>query len=180
MISAIVLAAGESSRFGRPKQLLLLDRVLSNVRAAELDDVVVVLGAHADEIRREVRFAGERVIANPDYAQGMSTSIQAGLRALPPDAEAAMIVLGDQPFVAARTMALLASEFRRLRPAALVPTFNGRRGNPVIIGRALFPEMMALRGDVGFRAMAGRHATAEVAVDDGGVVRDVDTPADLP
>src|SRR5204863_2216344 len=96
-----VLAAGESSRFGRPKQLLLLERVLANVRAADVDDVVVVLGAHAEEVRRQVPFGSERVVLNPDYAQAMSTSIQAGLRALRDGTEAAMIVLADQPDVAA-------------------------------------------------------------------------------
>jgi molybdenum cofactor cytidylyltransferase len=180
MISAIVLAAGESTRFGRPKQLLFLDRVLENLRGANLDDIVVVLGAHAEEIRRQVRFDNERVVVNPDYALGMSTSIQAGLRALPPGVEAAMIVLGDQPYVSPATLNELIAEFRRVRPPALSPTHDGRRGNPVVIAAALFPEMMALRGDAGFRAIAGRHDVAELAVDDQGVLIDIDSPADLP
>src|SRR5438067_10090007 len=85
MISAIVLAAGQATRFGRCKQLVrigeksLLQHVLDNLRASSVEDVVVVLGAHADEIRRHVRFGGERVVENPDYANGMSTSLQAGL-----------------------------------------------------------------------------------------------------
>ena len=157
----------------------MLERVLENVRGAGFDDVIVVLGAHAGEIRRQVRFAGERVVVNPDYAQGMSTSIQAGLRALADGTEAAMIVLADQPYVTARTMGLLAAEFRRARPPALAPSFEGRRGNPIVIGAALFPELMELRGDAGFRAIAGRHPVAELAVDDPGVLMDVDTPADL-
>ena len=153
--------------------------MLENVRSAKLDDVIVVLGAHADEIRRQVRFGGERVVVNPDYAQGMSTSLQAGLRALADGAEGAMIVLADQPYVTARTMGLLAAEFRRARPPALAPSFEGRRGNPVVIGAALFPELMELRGDAGFRAIAARHAVAELAVDDPGVLMDVDQPSDL-
>lgn len=179
MIAAIVLAAGESSRFGSPKQLLLLARVLENVRGAGLDEVIVVLGAHSEEIRRQVRFAGERVVINPRYTEGMSTSIQCGLRALPGGAEAAMIVLGDQPYVTAETMARLAAEFRRARPAALAPSFRGRRGNPVVIAAALFPELMELRGDAGFRAIAARHAVAELQVDDKGVLMDVDEVGDL-
>src|SRR5262245_20217078 len=151
MIAAIVLAAGESSRFGQPKQLLLLGRVLANVRAAGLDDVIVVLGAHAEEVRRQVRFEDERIVVNPDFAAGMSTSIQAGLRALREGTEAVMIVLGDQPYVAPATMRLLRDRFR---PPTLVPTCNGRRGYPVVIGAALFPELMALRGDTGFRTIA--------------------------
>ncbi|MEK6373722.1 MAG: nucleotidyltransferase family protein [Acidobacteriota bacterium] len=179
MIAAVILAAGESKRFGKIKQLLLLDRVLENVRAARLDDVVVVLGAHAEEIRSAVRFEDERVVVNDDYAQGMSTSIQAGLRALPVEAEAAMIVLGDQPFVAPATMDLLIDEYQRARPPAVVPTVDGVRGNPVIIARALFGELMELRGDAGFRTIAARHAVLEVPVADRGVLMDVDTPSDL-
>lgn len=179
MIAAVILAAGESKRFGETKQLLLLDRVLENVRAARLDAVVVVLGAHAEEIRSAVRFAGERVIVNGDYAMGMSTSIQAGLRALPKDADAAMIVLGDQPLVAPATMNLLIDEFRRARPPAVIPTVDGVRGNPVIIASALFGELMELRGDAGFRTIAARHAVLEVPVADRGVLMDVDTPSDL-
>jgi molybdenum cofactor cytidylyltransferase len=179
VIAAVILAAGESKRFGETKQLLLLDRVLENVRAARLDDVVVVLGAHAEEIRSAVRFESERVVVNDDYALGMSTSIQAGLRALPAEAEAAMIVLGDQPFVAPATMHLLIDEYRRAQPSAVVPTVDGVRGNPAIIARALFGELMELRGDAGFRAIAARHAVLEVAVDDRGVLLDIDTASDF-
>ena len=179
MIAAIVLAAGESSRFGSPKQLLLLGRVLENVRDAGLDDIIVVLGAHAEEIREAVGFLGERVVVNPDYREGMSTSIRCGLRALREGAEGAMIVLGDQPYVTAETMARLAAEFRRTRPAALAPSFRGRRGNPLVIAAALFPEMMVLRGDSGFRAIAGRHAVSELEVDDRGVLVDIDELRDL-
>jgi len=182
MISAIILAAGRSTRFGGIKQLLLLDRVLENVRAARLDDVVVVLGAHAEEIRAKVAFDRERIVINPDYARGMSTSIQAGLRALPEAAEAAMIVLGDQPFVAPSTMNLLIDEYLRTRPAAVVPVYRGTRGNPVIVGKSLFGEMMSIEGDVGFRPiLASRPAEAcALSVDDPGVVNDIDTPIQFP
>ena len=179
MIAAVVLAAGESSRFGRPKQLLLLDRVLENVRGAKLDDVIVVLGAHAADILRDVDLSGARLVINESFADGMSTSIQAALRALHDGTEAVMIVLGDQPYVRSGTIDLLIDEFRRTRPDALVPVHDGRRGNPVIVAAALFPAVMELRGDVGFRAVAGRYKIAEVPVDDDGVLRDVDTAGDL-
>ncbi|HXH41672.1 MAG TPA: NTP transferase domain-containing protein [Thermoanaerobaculia bacterium] len=185
MISAIVLAAGQATRFGRCKQLVtvggkaLLDRALGNLRASKIDDIVVVLGAHAEEIRGQISFDGVRVVMNPDYAEGMSTSIQAGLRALPESAEAAMIVLGDQPFVTPRTLDLLVDEFVRARPKAIVPTYDGARGNPVIVSRALFGEMMNIRGDVGCRAVFGGHDVMTLPVDDRGVTMDIDTMEDL-
>jgi molybdenum cofactor cytidylyltransferase len=188
MLSAIVLAAGQATRFGRCKQLVpldgkpLLEHVLDTLRRSKVDDVVVVLGAHAEEIREQVRFDRERLILNHDYAEGMSTSIQAGLRALPAEAEAAMIVLADQPFVQPSTLDALCDEYRRSRAQVVLPTFNGFRGNPVLIDRSLFAEMKQIRGDTGCRAIFGDHAESivKVAVEDRGVVMDVDTPEDLP
>jgi xanthine dehydrogenase accessory factor len=181
MISAIVLAAGQSKRFGDCKQLSLVDgkpllqHVLDTLRQSKVDDVVVILGAYADEIRRTIEFRDERIIANPDYEKGMSTSIQAGLRAI--DSDAAFIVLADQPFVTAKTYDVLIDEYRRSRPSALIPTFNGFRGNPVLIDKSLFPEMMKLAGDTGARALL--RDAAKVAVDDRGILIDIDTPADV-
>jgi xanthine dehydrogenase accessory factor len=185
MISAIVLAAGEGTRFGQCKQLArvggkaLLQHTLDNLRASKIDEVVVILGARADEIREQVRFERERVVINPDYAQGMSTSIQAGLRAI--DAEGALIVLADQPFVAPGTIDLLIDEHRRTRAKVVIPTYNGFRGNPVLVDRSLFAEMMEIRGDIGCRAVFGEHreSIVKVPVDDRGVVTDIDTPDDL-
>ncbi|HSP35396.1 MAG TPA: nucleotidyltransferase family protein [Thermoanaerobaculia bacterium] len=183
MISAIVLAAGESTRFGACKQLALaagkpvLQRTLDALRASDVDDVVVVLGAHASEILERIEFRNERIVVNPDYANGMSTSIREGIRAV--DCEAAFVVLGDQPFVSARTYGLLIDEYRRSRAPIVVPAFEGRRGNPVLIDRSLFGEAALLRGDTGFRAIFANHALTTVAVDDRGILRDVDTAADL-
>ncbi len=190
MISAIVLAAGQATRFGQCKQVLrlggktILDHALDNLRGSKIDDIVIVLGAHADEIREKVRLlesSVERVVTNFDFASGMSTSIQAGLRALPESAEAAMIVLGDQPFVTPRTIDLLIDAYRRTRGNVIVPTYNGVRGNPVMVDRSLFGEMLGIRGDVGCRAIFGELADSivKVPVDDRGVLIDIDTREDL-
>jgi len=182
-ISAIVLAAGQATRFGQCKQLMrlgekaLLQHVLDNLAHSKIDDVVVVLGARADEIREQIQFGKARTIMNPDYANGMSTSIQAGLRAI--DSDAAMIVLADQPLVASRTLDLLIDEYRRSKPSVVIPTFNGFRGNPVIVDRSLFAEMMTIRGDIGCRSIFGNHPVHLLPVDDRGVVTDIDTPEDL-
>jgi xanthine dehydrogenase accessory factor len=185
MISAIVLAAGQATRFGRCKQLALigdkplLQHTLDHIGQSRVDDIVVVLGAHADEIQQKIRLGETRVVLNPDYAEGMSTSLQAGLRALRPGTKAALIVLGDQPFVAAPTIDALIDEYLRTRPSVVVPTYNGFRGNPVLIDQSLFPEMMEIRGDIGCRAIFGDHSVTKVAVTDRGVVQDIDTPEDI-
>jgi molybdenum cofactor cytidylyltransferase len=187
MISAIVLAAGGSARFGGCKQLVrmsgktLLDHVLDTLRTSTIHDVLVVLGAHADEIKRAVRFDRERIVMNPDHAGGISTSIHAALRALPDNTDAAMFVLADQPFVSAQTINTLAAEYERSKASLIVPTYKGARGNPVVAARSLFGEMMDINGDVGFRALFGKHAETivKVPVDDVGIVTDIDTPQDL-
>ena len=182
MISAIVLAAGQATRFGRLKQLVtlgekpLLQHVLDNLAQSKIDEVIVVLGAHADEIREQIQFGKARAVLNPDYANGMSTSIQAGLRAI--NAEAAMIVLADQPLVTSRTLDALIDEYRRSKPNVVIPTFNGFRGNPVIVDRSLFAEMMTIRGDIGCRSIFGNHPVHLLPVDDRGVVTDIDTVED--
>jgi len=185
VISAIVLAAGESTRFGHCKQLQLigekpmLEHTLDHVRLSRASEIIVVLGASAQEIQKQIRLEPERVIFNPHFAEGMSSSIQAGLRAA--SGHAALVVHADQPFVKPETMDRLIDEYERVRPKIVMPMYNGSRGNPVLVDRALFAEMMSLRGDIGFRAIFEKHAAsiAQVAVDDPGVIRDVDKPSDL-
>jgi molybdenum cofactor cytidylyltransferase len=185
MIAAIVLAAGQGSRFGKCKQLMpldgkpLLQHTLDHLNESRIDDIVVVLGAFAEEIREQIRFDRERIVINPDFERGMSTSLQAGLRAIDRNAEAAVIALGDQPFVEAKTIDALLDEYRRSQSPIVVPTYNGRRGNPVLIDRSLFERALEIRGDVGFRAVFGKEDVAEVPVSDSGVIIDIDTMEDI-
>ncbi|MEO8036000.1 MAG: NTP transferase domain-containing protein [Acidobacteriota bacterium] len=187
MIAAIVLAAGQASRFGQSKQLVrlgektLLEYVLGNLDQSTVDEVIVVLGANSERIRAETDFGDARVLDNAGYAQGMSTSIQAGLRALGSEADAALIVLADQPFVAPATLNRLCDEYRRTRSTIVIPTYKGLPGNPVIVGKELFPEMMTIRGDVGCRSIFAAHAGSitRVELDDRGVITDIDTVEDL-
>jgi len=185
--SAVILAAGASTRMGAVKQLLplegrpLLQRVLDNVRASSVGEVVLVLGSSAEAIRREIEAQNVRVVLNANYQQGMGTSLKSGLSALDPEAAAALIVLADQPFVRSATLDQLIAEHRRSGAQIVIPTYRGFRGNPVLLDRSVFPEVMALGGDIGCRAIFGDHPQGilKVPVDDVGILLDIDRQSDL-
>ncbi len=186
-VAAVILAAGQSRRMGRPKQLLraagktLLEHTLANVRASGASEIVLVLGARADEIRSQTVLEGVTVVVNPEYEQGMGTSIGAGLKALSQGVSAALIVLADQPFVQAATLNQLIAHYEKARPQIVIPVFKGFRGNPVLLDKSVFAEVMGLPGDVGCRAIFGDHTQGihKVAVDDVGVLLDADTTEDV-
>jgi molybdenum cofactor cytidylyltransferase len=185
-ISAIILAAGGSSRMGRPKQLLplgastVLAKTIETVRSAAVDELVLVLGAHAEAIRQQLPPEGLKVVMNPAYQQGMATSLCAGLAAVDEQSDAALIVLGDQPFIRPQTFNQIITEYRRARAQIIIPTCQGNRGNPVLLDRALFPEVMALEGDIGCRAIFPNHLEeiVKVEVEDAGILQDLDRPED--
>jgi molybdenum cofactor cytidylyltransferase len=185
--AAVILAAGTSTRMGTVKQLLRLDdrpllqHVIDNVRASGVTEIVVVLGFAEEAIRREIDAQNARVVINESYQQGMGTSLKAGLSAVDPSAEAAIIVLADQPFVQPATMDRLISEHRQCKAQIVIPIYRGFRGNPVLLDRAVFPEIMTLNGDMGCRAIFGDHleGTVKVPVDDVGILLDVDRPGDF-
>ena len=183
MIPAIVLAAGKSERMGSPKALLssagttFLESVLSSVRASSLDDVIVVLGHHRDEILRAIDL--ERGVFNEDYEQGMTTSFQAGIRQVPDKALGAMLFLVDHPAPEARTIDALVAAFR---PGHIVvPLLENRRGHPVLFSREALDEIAMLPPDRGansvVRAQPAR--VIQVSVSDPAVLTDIDTPEDF-
>lgn len=183
-IPAIVLAAGRSSRMGRPKPLVpiagkpMLAHLLERLTRSRIAEILVVLGPEAEAVRAQVDLHGARVVLNPDYRQGISSSVRAGVREAGADAEGYLFALGDQPFVDPSTFDRLTDTWLPHRDEILVPTFQGRRGNPVVVSRELGSEADALRGDVGFRALFDAHARAlrQVPVDDPGILIDMDTP----
>ena len=186
MISAVVLAAGVSSRMGRVKLVLpvegrpILETVLVTLRKAKVDEVVVVLGAGAAEIKKEVRFRGERVVFNPDYAEGMSSSLKLGLKKISPDSEAALVVLGDQPFLTSSTINRIVDGYLTTKAPVVVPVHGNIRGNPVLFDRSTFPAVMKVKGDVGAKSVVGAYGdmVLEVLSPDDGILIDIDTPSE--
>jgi molybdenum cofactor cytidylyltransferase len=189
-VAAIILAAGKSTRMGEAKQLLrlgestVLGRTIENVRrSAVVDEIVLVLGASAEAIRGQLPASlleGLKVVVNPAYEQGMASSLRAGLSALDSQIGAALIVLADQPFVRPETLDQLGREHRRTRAQIVIPSYQDRRGNPVLLDRSVFAEVMALQGDIGCRAIFGSHTerTVRLEVEDQGILLDIDNQED--
>ncbi len=165
-IVGVILAGGSSSRLGRPKQLLslgdrpVLAHTLAHALAADLDAVIVVLGHEAATVRERIDFAGAQVIVNNEYREGQSTSLRAGLAALPPDADAALFILGDQPLIGPAVHDALIAARRATGAPIVLPTYAGGRGNPVLIARELFPELAGVTGDQGARGVIRAYSAA--------------------
>jgi molybdenum cofactor cytidylyltransferase len=188
-VAAVILAAGRSTRMGGPNKLLAeiggrpLVRIAAEQALASRAGPVVVVTGHQHEAV-EAALAGLEVerVNNPNFADGLSTSLRTGLAALPADIDAAVVCLGDMPQVSAGLLDRLIAAFDPERGALIViPTIEGKRGNPVVWSRRFFPELMALEGDVGARNLIGRYAeaVAEVPLTDRAVLVDVDTPEAL-
>mgnify|MGYP001012858874 CR=1 FL=1 len=185
--AAVVLAAGQASRFGGGKLLAvyagrpLLHHALAAAKAAPVGEVVVVTGADAEAVAACAHAFDPalRMVYAPDHAEGMSASLRAGVAALSP-AAGAFIFLGDMPRVPHAILPALADAVRGGAMAA-APEFAGRRGNPVLLSQALFPVVGDLRGDTGARALLQGlgPALARVETDGEGVLFDVDQPSDL-
>jgi len=169
-VSGVILAAGESARLGRPKQLLELNGepivriVVRTAMESRLGQVVVVVGANAGEVAQAAGDFGQITIENERYTAGQSTSLHTGLLAVSPSAEAVMFMLGDQPEVTVDVIDALIETFERTGGAIVQPVYGSTPANPVLFARLLFPELLAITGDQGARSLIRRRAQDVVRV----------------
>lgn len=183
-VHAVLLAAGRSSRMGGPNKLMalfdgkpLVRRAAERVLASGVDGTVAVTGHQAERVDAALAGLALRVVHNPDFAEGLSSSLKAGVAALPEDAAGALVVLGDMPGVSSADLGRLIEAFRKADGRTVVrATFNGKRGNPVLLPRALFAGIAALHGDTGARHLVEAEGLDVVDVEIGAAASvDVDT-----
>jgi molybdenum cofactor cytidylyltransferase len=185
-VAGIVLAAGRSTRMGGPNKLLaevggrpLVRIAAEQALASRARPVVVVTGHQRGEVEAALKGLDVTLVHNPDYAEGLSTSLKAGIAALPAEVDGAIVCLGDMPQVDAGLIDRLIGAFDPERGAlVVVPTIGGKRGNPVVWSRRFFADLAKLEGDVGARHLIGSYpeAVVEVPVTGRGALIDVDTP----
>ena len=186
MIWAVVLAAGESRRMGTQKLLLpfgdttVVGAVVRTALASAAGRTLVVLGADREAVRREIGSLGVEFAINGDYPLGMLTSVQAGFRALPAGAKAALIMLADQPFLASSVIDKVIAGSEACHRGIVIPAFQGRRGHPVLIDLKYRDEVLAIAPADGLRRLMLAHPDdiLEVDVADPNILRDLDTPED--
>ncbi|PWC83656.1 molybdopterin-binding/glycosyltransferase family 2 protein [Azospirillum sp. TSO5] len=185
-VTALVLAAGRSSRMGPTNKLLaevngapLVARAVDAALASQAANVIVVTGHQGESVARALADRPVTFVHNPAFAEGLSSSLRAGLAAVPSESDAVVVCLGDMPRVASAVIDRLIAAYSPVEGRAIcIPTTHGKQGNPVLWDRAFFTDMAALTGDAGAKRLIGQHADrlCEVPVDDAGILYDVDTP----
>ncbi len=183
-IAGIVLAAGESSRFGEPKQLLdwfgepLVKFVSEKVQAGGCSPVVVVTGADHDSVSRALGEVQVEVVCNPLWQAGQSTSVRAAIQALPGDIGAAIFTLVDQPRIPVELISALRMKHARNPASIILPSMDGKPANPVLFDQSVFQDLENLEGDIGGRALFDKYKPTSIPWDDPASQMDIDTPED--
>ncbi len=182
--AAIILAAGSSSRFGQPKQLLnyhgkpFIRVVAEKALQAELFPVVVVTGAENDEISSALSDLPVEIVHNSNWKEGQSSSIQAGIKKLPAKTGSAIFLLADQPQVTPTVMRTLVEEHQRTLKPVIAPMVEDKRANPVLFDRLTFPALLELKGDIGGRGIFSKFSPSYILWLDSSLLFDVDTNKD--
>jgi molybdenum cofactor cytidylyltransferase len=186
LIGAIILAAGESKRMGKPKLLLpfgdktIVETVVTNVIQSKADEALVVLGANHEKIEEKIKDFPVTITVNPYYKKGMLSSVQWGFNAIPENIRGVLICLGDQPSIPSSVMDKVIGAFKSSRKGIVVPAFKKNRGHPVLIDVKYRKEIEDLSPDVGLRGIVYNHPgdTMEVEVEIPAILRDIDNPED--
>ena len=189
MIVAVVLAAGESSRMGRPKALLpiegvrFIEKIVNALKSTRVGKTIIVLGHNAEEVRRKIADLSVDVVINPDYKQGQLSSLMAAVRSIASsadagDADGILVHLVDHPYISPDLVNLMIERFYESKKLIVIPRYRERRGHPVILSKLLFEELLATPLDQGAKAVVHAHSseTLEIVTDDEGVTIDIDTP----
>lgn len=185
MLAAVILAAGESRRMGEAKALLpyqgltFVEHLITATRHPRVGLTRVVLGAHAGEIRGRLKLDPASIVVNPDWPKGQLTSLQAAIRSLPPQITSGLILCPvDHPLVSPHLIAALIAAFEASGKPIALPTYEGRRGHPVIFRSTLYSELLAASPDVGARQIVWAHADdiKEVPTEEEGVILNLNDP----
>jgi molybdenum cofactor cytidylyltransferase len=183
-VAGIILAAGAASRMGQPKLLLpwngeaLICHAVRIALQSGLDPIVVVTGAGAEGIQKALDGFDVKLVHNPDWQSGQSTSVRAGILALPAHVEAVFFLLGDQPFVSPDLIQSLTQKFLETRPHILAPFVGDKRANPVLFSWDMFEALCQLQGDAGARSIFKQYPPEAMQWGDERVLFDIDTPED--
>jgi len=185
-IWGIILAAGLSHRMGEPKMLLqfggktIIRNVVDAALLSSLKGIIVVTGAYNHLVEAAIKDTGVNVCFNEDYEEGMLTSVWKGFRSLPPSCSAAVVMLGDQPFIKPEIINMLSGAWKNKRSHLIVPVCEGKRGHPVVIGTCFADDIYNLDPSVGLKGLfiTKKSYIYEIKVDTTVVLRDIDTPED--
>lgn len=183
-IIGIILAAGESSRMGSPKALLqikgktFLQHIVDVIRRAGLENISVVLGHDAENIRSKFPELAVQFITNKNYQKGQLSSIQTAIKNISEEVDAILVCPIDRPMVSSGLIQKLISEFIKTKSPIIIPIYDAKRGHPIIFSSSLFPELMRAPIDVGARAVVWAHhnEVVEVPTNEEGILINIDTP----
>lgn len=187
MISAVVLAAGLSSRMGKPKMLLpwgkttVIEKVIATLADAGIDSIYVVVGGNSPDVKKVLSGYALNFVLNPDYASGeMLSSVQVGLLRLPKETETALIVLGDQPQIEATIVREITENYLQSKEKIVVPSYQRHRGHPWLVDGSLWPEIINLQPPSTLRdfLINNERKISYVEVDTDSILHDLDTPHD--